>query len=114
MNTNHSWPIRSTPLSNKQLKLVKAVKLSNNIKKGLQKWQLALLLITAGMLWFYNTPSNLPVISIVITPLLLFLIFFGRLFKDIIISQPDSAAPLLILGMIYGGMCWFIVSQPIP
>jgi|GEM_PF-2616953 len=77
------------------------------LKKGI----MASLILLTGILAFYFLPGKWQTLSLEITPILVFAVIFGRYFKDQILSESDSHAPLMALGAIYIGICWFLFSH---
>ena len=69
------------------------------------------LVLLAGVLEFYFLPGKWRTLSLEITPILVFAVIFGRYFRDQILSESDSHAPLITLGAIYIGICWFLFSH---
>lgn len=70
-----------------------------------------LLVLLIGLATFYFLPGKWANLTFAVTPILLFITLFGRLVKEQILSDSDSHAPLMTLGTIYIGMCWFIINN---
>ena len=79
--------------------------------KYLKKAVSTLFVLIIGVAGFYLLPGNWAALSFAVTPILLFTVLFGRYFKDNVLSDSDSHAPLITLGAIYMGMCWFIIAN---
>lgn len=68
--------------------------------------------LSLGIMEFYLLPGNWAFLPIATTPILLFAVLFGRYFKDTVLSDSDSHAPLMTLVAIYIGLCWYVITAP--